>query len=514
MDGSDWSKQDALNAYHEACALAAGGHGGLRMWFNRGTLAPGGCASPAQPASAGSSVSPAAYREILARKAHKPHGGGISDAEISEALLPIQRACAEFALRVGRAGIFLATGFGKSLVQLEYSGHAAAATNGRALILAPLAVAVQFEREAAKFGYEARVIRTMSDVRDGINICNYDRFDKVDPNAFGSVCLDEGSAIKAFGGKTTMALTNAFAGHRFRLSATATPAPNDHMELGTQAEFLGLMAYREMLSRWFINDTSSASQKWRLKGHAHADFWDWVASWARMAVMPSDMGFSDDGYELPPLKITRHKPSHATVKAKDGDLFAGLASATSIYSAKRQTVSVRADKVAELVHAEPGEPWVCWCDTNDESTALAERIPGAVEVRGSMSIEAKEAAIRSFLDREARVLITKPSICGWGLNLQHCARTAFVGRTFSYEAWHQAVRRFHRFGQTREVHVHIVVDDSERQADEVIARKEADHKRMQAEMAAAMARSNARTSGRMIGYTPNHSGGLPSWLSA
>lgn len=455
------------------------------------------------------------YQRFLASKRPSIISSGLTgDIELANCLLPIQRACADFALRTGRAGIFLSTGLGKSLVQLEFSKHAAEATNGRALILTPLAVAMQFEREATRFGYDARVIRSMADVRDGISICNYDRIDKIDPDAFGSVCIDEGSAIKAFGGKTTRALTEAFSGHRFRLSATATPAPNDHMELGTQSEFLGVLDYREMLSRWFINDTSTASQKWRLKGHAVSDFWDWVSSWARMAVMPSDMGFSDEGYELPPLKITRHKPKHQAVKAKPGELFAGATSATSIFNAKRQTVGVRADVVSGLVHAEQSEPWVCWCDTDVESSAIMARIPGAVEVRGSMQIEAKEKAIASFIDGDIRVLITKPSVCGFGLNLQRCARTAFVGRTFSYEQFYQAVRRFHRFGQKREVHVHLVVDESERQADEVISRKEYEHRVMQKEMAAAMKRNIASRSERMNVYRPNHKGRLPSWLIA
>lgn len=490
-----WARDDALNMYHEACDLAAGGHEGLRAWFSRSDN--GG------------------YSRFLASKRPSAAATGLSGhIDMSSCLLPIQLACSDFALRKGRAGIFLGTGLGKSLVQLEFSKHAAEATNGRSLILTPLAVAGQFEREAVRFGYAARVIRAQADALDGISICNYDRMDKLDPDAFGSVCIDEGSAIKAFGGKTTLALTEAFAGHRFRLSATATPAPNDHMELGTQAEFLGVLDYREMLSRWFINDTSTASQKWRLKGHAVSDFWDWVASWARMAVMPSDMGFPDDGYELPPLKIIRHKPKHQTVKAKPGELFAGMASATSIYDAKRQTTDVRAEKVAEIVHSEPGEPWVCWCDTDKESAALKARLPDAAEVKGSLHPDEKEARIAAFLDGQARVLITKPSICGFGLNLQHCARTAFIGRTFSYEAWHQAVRRFHRFGQKREVNVHLVVDETERQADEVVARKEADHRRMQKEMAAAMARDRATNASRMTAYNPTHRGRLPSWLTA
>ena len=219
-------------------------------------------------------------------------------------------------------------------------------------------------------------------------------------------------------------------------------------------------------------------------------------------------------YHLPPLTIVRHRAKAPPLKAKAGELFASQASATTIFDAKRQTTDARADVVAELVHAEPSEPWVCWCDTDIEAKALMARIPGAVEVRGAMKPEEKERNIAAFLDSEARVLVTKPSVCGWGLNFQHCARTAFVGRTFSFESWHQAVRRFHRFGQKRPVVAHIVVADGEQQAEAAIARKEADHERMRLEMAAAMHRDSARTSARRVEYTPSHVSEVPSWLQS
>lgn len=489
---------NGLRTYELACQMARDGHEGLRQWFSR----------PARPGGDD-------YAAFLAGKAPALHATGVRKIPaLSGNLFPIQRAVAEFTLHTGRAGVYLGTGLGKSVIQLEHSQHAAAATNGRALILAPLAVAMQFMREADKHGYSARVIRDRSDVGEGINICNYDRLDKIDPDDFGSVCLDEAGILKAFSGKTTRALTDAFAGHRFRVVATATPAPNDHMELGTQSEFLGVLAYREMLSRWFVNDTATASQKWRLKGHAVSAFWDWVASWARMATMPSDLGFPDDGYILPPLRVIRHKAKTAPLKPKAGELFASQTSATTIFAAKRQTINDRADVVAGLVHTEPAEPWVCWTDTNDEADALMQRIPGAIEVRGNMRTEAKEDAIAAFLDGQARVLVTKTGICGFGLNFQHCARTAFIGRTFSFEAWHQAVRRFHRFGQAREVHAHVVIADGEQYADAAIQRKEADHNIMRAEMAAAMARNLSRESERMVRYDPKHRGVLPAWLSA
>ena len=455
------------------------------------------------------------YAEFLSRKGHRDDPTGLLDVpDISEWLFPFQRDVVEFSLRRGRSGIFLGTGLGKSGIQLECSKHAAASTNGRALILTPLAVAGQMAMEGSSRGYDCRVIRDQSEARDGINICNYDRLCRLDPDAFGSVSLDEGSCIKAFGGKTTRMITDAFSGHRFRFSATATPAPNDHMELGTQAEFLGVIDYREMLSRWFINDTSTASQKWRMKGHAIGDFWRWVASWAMVATMPSDLGYSDDGYVLPPLSIVRHRAKSAIIKSKDGELFSSQSSATTIFNAKRQTAGARADIVAALVYAEPIEPWVCWCDTDGEADALMARIPGAVEVRGSMKADEKEEAIEAFLSRQARVLITKPSICGYGLNFQFCARTAFVGRTFSFEMWHQAVRRFHRFGQKRPVVVHIAVAEGEQQADAAIARKEADHDRMRREVVSAIRGGSASGITERKPYKPTHDGRIPEWLTA
>lgn len=455
------------------------------------------------------------YREFISCKARRDDPTGLcATPDIADWLFPFQRDVVAFALRRGRAGIYLGTGLGKTGVQLECVKHGAAATNGRGLILAPLAVAGQIEREGQARGYDCRVVREQGDVRDGISICNYDRADRIDHDSFGAVSLDEASCLRSFGGKTTRALTDAFRGHRFRFAATATPAPNDHMELGTQAEFLSVIDYLEMLSRWFINDTSTASQKWRLKGHAIGDFWRWVASWARVATMPSDLGYSDDGYVLPPMNIVRHRAKAGPLKARDGELFAAQASATTLFDQKRQTTDVRADIVAELVHAEPTEPWVCWCDTDAESAALIKRIPSAVEVRGSMKVEAKEAAIAAFLSGDARVLVTKSSICGFGLNFQHCARTAFVGRTFSFEAWYQAVRRFHRFGQKRPVVVHVVVAEGEQQTEEAIARKEAQHQRMRAEVMAAIRGEDPTGVTRRVAYNPTHKGSLPQWLSA
>lgn len=451
------------------------------------------------------------YAEFLAAKQPRAIASGLDAVPaLHSALFPHQRDAVGFGLRQGRWGLFFDTGLGKTICQLEWCKHAAAATNGRALILAPLAVAGQIAREGQAFGYNARVIREQAEASDGINVCNYDRLDRVDPDAFGAVALDESSILKSFTGKTTQALIRAFAGHRFRMCATATPAPNDHMELGNHAEFLGLMSGQEMLSRWFINDTSTASQNWRLKGHAQEAFWDWVASWARMAETPADLGHDASAYVLPPLNVLRHRAA-GDVRAPIGALFATELSATNLHDVKRQTAEARADAAAALVPSD--EPCVIWCDTDYEADALLAALPGASEVRGSHTPERKEATLAAFASGEARILITKPAICGFGLNWQHCRTMIFVGRSFSYEAWYQAVRRCWRFGQRRAVDCHLIVAEGEDQIGRVIARKSDDHIAMKAAMRAAMKRANGREAIRRTPYNPQHNGRLPQWFS-
>ena len=457
------------------------------------------------------------YQEFLARKAARaPMRGLATVPAMSSNLFPFQAQCVEFLLRIGSGGLFLDTGLGKTICELEWCAHAAAASNGRALILTPLAVAHQIRREAERFGYQARVIRQQSDAGDGINICNYDRLDLLNPAAFGAVALDESSILKSFGGKTTTKLIDTFRDHRWKIAATATPAPNDHMELGTHAEFLSVMASNEMLSRFFINDTSTASQKWRIKGHAERPFWDWLASWSRMAKLPSDLGpFSDDGYVLPPLNVVQHKAENSNIDADTdlADMFGAVnMSATNLHDVKRRTITNRADVVAGLVDAEPAEAWVIWCDTDYESSALADAVTGAVEIKGSQSIEVKEERIARFLDGDARYVICKPSMMGYGLNLQHAARMVFAGRSYSYETYYQAVRRCWRFGQKRQVDVHLVIAEGENEIGRVIDRKAEDHGKMKSAMAAAMRRAVGQSSETKIAYNPTFSGRLPTWL--
>lgn len=455
------------------------------------------------------------YANFLASKALRAPERGLQHVpELASHLFPFQRHCVEHALRCGSAGNFLDTGLGKTEVQLEWCQKALEASNGRAIVLTPLAVAGQFQRRAERWGYEARVIRDQSEAKPGINICNYDRLDRLDPDWFGVVSLDEASILKAFAGKTSRALIDLFRHHRFRLAATATPAPNDHMELGNYADFLSVMHHNEMLSRFFINDTSTASQQWRLKGHAVDAFWQWVASWARAAERPSDLGDDDAGFILYPFKVFRHRARDSQIENALADLFGTVTmSATTLHDVKRQTSEARAESAAALVAKEPGETWIIWCDSNDEADALKRTIPSAIEVRGSQEAEAKEERLAAFATGQAKQIIGKPSMMGYGLDWSHCARMVFVGRSYSYETWYQAVRRCWRFGQKREVHVHLVVAEGEGEIGRVIDRKGSDHLKMKTAMREAMKHAGASVE-RMSPYIAKHKAELPAWIKS
>lgn len=457
----------------------------------------------------------AAYDEFLASKTPRAIARGLSRTPaLSSHLFPFQRHCVEFLLTVGSGGLFLDTGLGKTLVQLEYAEHARQATNGKALILTPLAVAKQIEREGLKFGYPARVIRDASEVREGISICNYDRLHLIDPQEFGVVTLDEASILKSFTGKTSRALIQSFSDQRFRMPATATPAPNDHMELGQYSAFCGVMASNEMLARWFISDQTEMG-RYRLKAHGVEDFWDWMSSWCRLAQMPSDLGGDDAGFILPPIHVHRHRAAESAPTMSGGLFGDEVVSATNLHQIKRGTAENRARIAADLAMSD-AEPWVLWCDTDYEADAILAALgdtPAIVEVRGSMPAERKESALEAFADGSARIMVTKPSVAGFGLNWQHCARTAFIGRSFSYEAWYQAVRRFWRFGQSREVQVHLVVAEGEDSIARVIDRKASDHAAMKTAMRAAMQRNKGKESATKVAYQPTHRGRLPTWIA-
>lgn len=459
------------------------------------------------------------YQDMLARKRRAFTPRGIDVPDLNPAMFPHQRDVTEFLLRAGCGAAFLDTGLGKSFIALEWGRVIADHVGKPVLMLAPLAVGPQHAREAQKFGVDAAYMREPVDGTSypPIVITNYERLHLWDTSLFSGVVLDESSILKSFAGATRNQLIDTFRDIPYRLACTATPAPNDHMEIGNHAEFLGVMKSNEMLSRFFVNDTSTASQKWRLKGHAVVSFWDWMASWSRAISKPSDIGHNDDGFALPELIETTHVvASDRSVDAGDDDgqmrlLRMPEMSATSVHKEKRMTIGPRADAIATAVLAEPNEPWVIWVDTDAEADAMRQRLAGAIEVRGSMKAEMKEDRLVAFGEGRERVLITKPSIAGFGLNWQHCARMAFVGLSFSYEAYYQAVRRCYRFGQTRPVHVHIAMADTEKAIFDVVARKAEDHATMKAEMQSAMKRACMAVD-RQKPYNADVDMRLPSWL--
>lgn len=461
----------------------------------------------------------ASYQDLLARKrvAFEPRGLA-KVPELNSSLFPHQAACTEFALRAGCSAMFLDTGLGKSRAALEWGRVVVESTNKPVLMLAPLAVGPQHFREAQAIGVDAVYIREPSEISGPrIYITNYERLAKFDGSMFAGIILDESSILKSFTGATTRKLIAAFAQTPFRLACTATPAPNDHMELGQHAQFLGIMPSNEMLSRWFLTDQTEMG-RYRLKRPAVRPFWNWVASWARCASLPSDLGFADDGFVLPELRVERHvvavdrSAEAGSDKQGQGYLFRmPEASATSIHKEKRLTVGARADRVAELTYAEPGECRVLWVDTDYEADAITARITDAVEVRGSMHPDLKEERLDAFSRGEISWLVTKPRIAGFGLNWQHCARPTFAGATYSYESFYQAVRRFWRFGQPREVVADVVMAETEVALWNSMTRKAGDHDGMKAQMRAAMARAT-RTHRIFEDYQPTRRVALPSWL--
>ena len=454
------------------------------------------------------------YAEFLQKKAMSaPLRGMDKIPAISGKLFPHQADTVEFSLKAGRSGSFLDTGMGKTAVELEFGRHIVEHTNKPVLMLAPLAVGLQHQKEAAKFDVDAVYIRDASQVVEPrIYITNYERLHLFMPEDFGGIVLDESSFIKSFAGVTTRRLMEFASGMRWKMAATATPAPNDHMELGQHSQFLDVMRSSEMLARWFIADQSEMG-RYRLKRHGIRPFWSWVASWARCVGKPSDLGYSDDGFDLPPLNVHHHViDSDMTIGAEDGEFFRKVdTSATSIHKEKRITSGIRAEKIAELVRAEPAESWMIWVETDYDADSIMALLPEAVEVRGSMRPEIKEERLIGFSNGDIRILVSKPSIAGFGLNWQHCARTAFVGLSFSYEMFYQAIRRFWRFGQQRPVECHIAMADTEMAIWQTIKRKQEDHEAMKREMFDAMKREVIHKSVKHA-YQPTQKATLPSWL--
>lgn len=406
------------------------------------------------------------YERFLAAKAQLDGDGGFEPVWMPEFLFEFQRHLVAWAIRKGRAAIFADCGLGKTPMQLVWAENMRRKTGRPVLILTPLAVAFQAQREAQKFGIDVAVSRD-GRVAGDITLTNYERLHLFQREQYGAVVCDESSAIKAMDGQTRKQVT-AFMRHiPYRLLCTATAAPNDYIELGTSSEALGYLGQMDMLARFFINDSNNSVREqryrwakggtfgrvtWRFKGHAEGAFWRWVASWARAVRRPSDLGFSDDGFVLPPLLHRQHTIDATT--APEGMLFALPAMGLDEERDEaRRTIAERCALVADLLADAPRA--VAWCQLNKEGDALTRRITGAVQLSGSDSTDKKEEILRAFSDGQIRVLVTKPSIGAWGLNWQHCRRMTFFP-SHSYEQYYQAVRRSWRFGQTQPVEVDIV----------------------------------------------------------
>jgi len=443
---------------------------------------------------------------------------GIADVPgLNPKLFPFQRDITAWALRRGRAAIWADCGLGKSWMALDWARVVHEHTGGDVLILTPLAVAQQFVSEGEKMGVRVKLCRTGSDVEPGINVTNYERLHHFAPDDFAGVVADESSILKDYTSSTRNALIAAFQSTPFRLACTATPAPNDHMELGNHAEFLGVMTRTEMLAMFFTHD-GGETQSWRLKGHARGSFWKWVASWAVNIKTPSDLGYDDAGFLLPPLNVHERVIACGDEMAKhQGSLFVVEARTLGEQRmARRGSLTARVEEAARIVNAEPGEPWLVWCDLNDESSALKAALDDAVEVRGSDSVEHKEQSLNGFARGDVRVLVSKPSIAGWGMNFQRCARVVFVGLSHSFEAWYQAIRRTYRFGQTRPVECYVVTSDAEGAVVANLKRKQSDAGVMAAGMVAHMAELTKRelkATGRdATEYKPRKKMTVPSWV--
>jgi hypothetical protein len=455
------------------------------------------------------------YQEFLQQKQLIVPAVGI-DVDVNEInpiLFGFQRDIIVWGLKKGRSALFEGCGLGKTFQQSEWGRLVHKYTQGNVLILAPLAVSSQTVEEGRKLDINVNLCQSQAQVKPGINITNYEMLSHFNPDEFAGIVLDESSILKAYDGKMRTEIIEAFRNTPFKLACTATPAPNDYMELGNHAEFLGVMTRTEMLSMFFVHDGGDTS-KWRLKGHAVDKFWQWVASWAVMMQKPSDLGYSDDGFELPPLNI--HQVTIESGKIPDGVLFAIAAQTLQErQQARAATVKERSEACASIVNV-LNEPWIVWCNLNSESEELTRKILDAVEIRGSHSVEYKEAKMNGFTSGEFLKLVSKPSICGFGMNWQHACKMAFVGLSDSFEEYYQAVRREWRFGQKNPVDVYIITTEQEGAVVDNIKRKERDFEEMLSGMISAtqeITRANIQSTKRdTADYNPQMEMDIPGWL--
>ncbi len=448
------------------------------------------------------------YEDFLTHKARTIPccGFAFDKSDMTPCLFDWQKDIVCWALKKGKAALFEDCGLGKTLQQLEWCRIISNYTGQPTLILAPLAVSRQTRTEGQRFGYSVQICRSQSDIVQGINIANYEMLDHFDLSTFGGIALDESSILKHYSSKMRTQIIEACRTVPFKLSCTATPAPNDFMELGNQAEFLGVMSRSEMLATFFVHDGGETS-KWRLKGHAERDFWTWLAGWAVVLTTPADLGYPDEGYTLPMLNINYIEvPSNLPVAS----------TLSERRNARRASMTDRCAAAAQLVKQDPSAQWLLWCDLNDEADTLTKMIEDAREVRGSDAPAKKDNWLTAFTVGFLRRLVTKPSIAGFGLNWQGCHNMVFVGLSDSYEMLYQAIRRCWRFGQDHPVNVYIVTSSAEGAVKENIERKEAQSRKMIQEMVLhtkEILDAEIRATFRMTeSYDPEIEMSIPIWV--
>ena len=455
-----------------------------------------------------------AYHDFLKTKAitATPSGFDVDNADLNRNMFDFQKDLCRWALKKGKSAILIGCGCGKTIIQLEWAHQVHVYTNEPVLILAPLSVVNQTAKEARKFGIETvHVCRSQNDVKDGLNITNYEMIEHFNVSVFSGIVLDESSILKSFTSKTTGQLTELFAKTPYKLLCSATIAPNDFTEIGTTCEFLGIMSRTEMLATYFVHDGGKTAD-WRLKKAGRSKFWEWMATWAVCFNNPNELGYEIDGYDLPKLHINT-----IFTKSKVGDYELFVKAAETLQErreARKESMEDRTDRASALANGS-NETWLCWVDYNDESAMLSKKCIDSVEVKGSDEPEYKAQASIDFADKKIHCLVSKPSIFGFGSNFQSCHNMIFCGLSDSYERFYQAVRRCWRFGQTEEVNVHIILSEKEVNILNNIERKQAQMDEMQKEMTALMREvtlSEIKHTTRIVDtYNPRKEMKLPKW---
>jgi len=453
------------------------------------------------------------YDSFLESKSQLGGEHGFAPTWMPDFLFDFQASLIEWATRKGRSAIFADCGLGKTIIELVWSENVCRHSGGNVLLLTPLAVTHQIKAEAERFGVVAQISRD-GVAQKGITITNYEKLHLFNSDDFVGVVCDESSILKSYDGSTRALITSFMRKVPYRLLATATAAPNDFTELGTSSEALGYLGHMDMLNKFFKNDLNNSAQgriggeviKWRLKGHAELPFWRWVCSWARAVRSPSDLGFDNHAFILPPLEEQEHYVQAETLP--EGMLFSIPAHGLKEQrDERRRTINERCQMVADLVN-HTGQPALVWCHLNQEGDLLEKMIPDAVQVSGTDSDDKKEEKLLGFAKGTYRVLITKPSIGAWGLNYQHCNHVTFFP-SHSFEQYYQGVRRCWRFGQKRNVHVDIVTTEGERGVLANLQRKASQADQMFSRLVAEM--NHALSVDKASNFTKTQE--VPSWLS-